>query len=115
VTASLCNSSYDTKIGVFDGSCASLNCIGGNDDNSAACGSGGQSEFSWGAVTGEDYYILVHGWNSNAGNYTLDLTCAAVTSPSVPTLSEWGLIILALLLMTFGTLHLIKRESNKTA
>jgi len=33
----------------------------------------------------------------------------------VPTLSQWGLIILALLLMTFGTLQLIKRESEQTA
>ncbi|MFK7907358.1 MAG: IPTL-CTERM sorting domain-containing protein, partial [Chitinophagales bacterium] len=34
---------------------------------------------------------------------------------SIPTLSQWGLIILALSLMTFGTLHLINRESGKTA
>ncbi|MFK7908828.1 MAG: IPTL-CTERM sorting domain-containing protein [Chitinophagales bacterium] len=31
----------------------------------------------------------------------------------VPTLSEWGLIILALLFMTFGTLYLIQPQFNK--
>jgi len=32
----------------------------------------------------------------------------ASTSASIPTLSEWGLIVLALLLMTFGTLALLQ-------
>ncbi len=36
------------------------------------------------------------------------------SSPSdVPTLSEWGLIILALLLMTFGTLYLVQPKWRK--
>ncbi len=35
-------------------------------------------------------------------------------APDVPTLSEWGLILLALLLMTFGTLYLV-RENREQA
>ncbi len=37
----------------------------------------------------------------------------AVTSNSIPTLSEWGLIILALLLMTLGTLVLVQPNWRK--
>ena len=32
--------------------------------------------------------------------------------PSVPTMSEWGLLILALLLMTLGTVYLIQPNTN---
>jgi len=35
-------------------------------------------------------------------------TASIVQSGSIPTLSEWGLIVLALMLMTLGTLHLIQ-------
>ena len=35
VTASLCNSAFDTKIQVYQGSCGALTCVSGNDD---ACG-----------------------------------------------------------------------------
>ncbi|MGB0931150.1 MAG: IPTL-CTERM sorting domain-containing protein [Chitinophagales bacterium] len=34
-------------------------------------------------------------------------TASIVQSGSIPTLSEWGLIVLALMLMTFGTLYLV--------
>ena len=35
----------------------------------------------------------------------------ASSAASIPTLSEWGLIILALLLMTAGTLYLVQQPS----
>ena len=31
-TLSLCGSGYDTKIGIFSGTCAALVCVAGNDD-----------------------------------------------------------------------------------
>ncbi|MFK7905019.1 MAG: IPTL-CTERM sorting domain-containing protein, partial [Chitinophagales bacterium] len=39
-----------------------------------------------------------------------DLTAPPVvaSAPGVPTLSEWGLIVLALMLMTAGTLYLVQ-------
>ncbi|RZW55539.1 MAG: T9SS type A sorting domain-containing protein, partial [Flavobacteriaceae bacterium] len=70
VTASLCGSSYDTKISVYRGSCGSLVCEGGNDDS---CGL--QSEVTFDTETNNDYYILVHGFGSSSGDYTLNLTC----------------------------------------
>ena len=70
VTASLCGSDFDTKIGVFDGSCDALNCIGGNDD---FCGL--QSETTFSTEVGTDYFIYVTAFGSNTGDYTLSITC----------------------------------------
>ncbi len=70
VTLSLCNSSYDTKINVYTGSCGALSCIAGNDDR---CGL--QSEAVFVANAGVTYYILVSGFGSSAGSFSMDVTC----------------------------------------
>ena len=69
-TLSLCASSYDTKIGVFSGSCGSLTCVTGNDD---FCGLRSQVTFT--AAIGTTYYVLVTGFGSASGNYSLTRTC----------------------------------------
>ena len=71
VTLSLCGSSYDTKIGVFTGTCAALVCVAGNDD---FCGL--QSQVTFNTNAGFTYYILVTGFSSATGNFTLTRTCA---------------------------------------
>ena len=76
MTASLCNSSYDTRIWLLDGCGGSV--ITSNDD-----GCGSQSTITWVSVIGIDYKICVGGWSSNTGSYTLDVTC--VTPPPPPT------------------------------
>ncbi|MFK7907762.1 MAG: IPTL-CTERM sorting domain-containing protein [Chitinophagales bacterium] len=54
------------------------------------------------------------GANIGAGHYAINInaaqtgTVANACAPPVPTLSEWGLIILALLLLTLGTLYLLQ-------
>ena len=71
ITASLCGSSYDTKIWVFTGSCTgTLNCVVGNDD---FCGL--QSEVTFPSTPGTEYLIVVGGWGSSTGNYSLALSC----------------------------------------
>ena len=70
-TVSLCGSSYDTKIGVFTGSCGSFTCIGANDD---FCGL--QSEVSFTSVLGTEYIVYVSGFSTNTGNFTLSVSCA---------------------------------------
>lgn len=70
VTASLCGSSYDTKIGVVSGSCGSFTCVAGNDD---LCGL--QSQVSFLANTGVNYYIYVTGYLANEGDFTLAISC----------------------------------------
>lgn len=77
VTASLCGSGYDTKIGVFSGSCGALVCVVGNDD---FCGL--QSQVTFPSVVGTTYNILVTGFSTNAGSFTLNVTCA--NPPTAP-------------------------------
>jgi hypothetical protein len=77
ITASLCGSSYDTKIRVYSGTCGSLVCTVGNDD---FCGL--QSEVTWASTAGVTYYILVHGYGGSQGAYTLTMTCAAPPPPT---------------------------------
>lgn len=83
--ASLCNSLFDTKIGIFTGSCGELECLIGNDDDTGTngagiCGGGTVSSVSWIGVEGETYYIYVTGYLSNAGAYELTVDCTPVTS-----------------------------------
>lgn len=73
ITASLCGSSYDTAIRVYSGTCAALTCVTGNGD---FCGL--QSQVTWTSTAGVIYWILVHGFGTFEGPYTLAITCAAV-------------------------------------
>ena len=78
VRASLCGSTFDSQIRIFSGSCGvGLVCVAGNDDNFTACASSA-SEVEFSAVAGTQYWILVHGWSSAVGNFTLNLTCNVV-------------------------------------
>lgn len=79
-TLSLCGSAFDTKIGVFSGTCGTLTCVTSNDD---FCGL--QSQVTFSANVGTTYYVLVTAFSTNSGNYTLARTCipacAGVPSP----------------------------------
>ena len=69
ITASLCGSTYDTKMSVFSGECGALTCEGNNDDS---CGL--QSQVVWGSVDGVEYRVLVHGYGSNTGAFQLGIS-----------------------------------------
>ena len=71
-TLSLCGSGYDTKIGVFSGSCGALTCITGNDD---FLGCGLQSQVTVTTTIGTTYYVLVTGFGAGSGAFTLARTC----------------------------------------
>lgn len=83
VTATLCPSAFDTRIRVYSGTCASLQCVAGNDDGCAS-----RSQVTWSSQTGYNYFILVHGFGTAVGPFNLSLTCAApaplcyVTTPT---------------------------------
>ncbi|MFH1320449.1 MAG: T9SS type A sorting domain-containing protein, partial [Bacteroidota bacterium] len=86
ITVSTCDSAaYDTKIGIYDGSCGSLNCVAGNDDGTGC--SGYTSEVSFVSVSGTTYYILVHGYETASGDFNLTITCAAACALSTTTMS----------------------------
>ncbi|MEC8935132.1 MAG: thrombospondin type 3 repeat-containing protein, partial [Planctomycetota bacterium] len=72
MSASLCGSTYDTKLSVYTGECGAVTCLQGNDDS---CGL--QSVVDWVGETGVTYYILVHGFSSSSGNFTLNVTAEA--------------------------------------
>jgi hypothetical protein len=94
------SSNYDTKLHVFtmDGG-GGLNCVTGNDD---VCGL--QSEVVWDGVLGEKYFILVSGFGGATGAF--DLTLSGIggvpETADIPTLSTWGLGILAVMLGLVG-------------
>ena len=84
VILTLCDAGtdFDTKLRVFTGSPSALTCLTGNDDNSACTTGPGvagfKSRVEFCTTVGTDYYVLVHGFGSAEGNFTLVSTCAAV-------------------------------------
>ena len=78
LTASLCGSSFDTRIRVFSGTCASLTCEAGNEDFCST-----QSQATWTGTGGTTYYILVYGATGAGGSFTLNLT-EVESVPPVP-------------------------------
>ncbi len=77
VTLSLCDNggsaNYDSKIRVFSGSCGALTCVTGDDDGCT----GTTSLVNFATAVGETYYVLVHGFNTNAGDFAMAVTCVA--------------------------------------
>ncbi len=72
ITVSLCGSAYDTKVGVFSGSCGALVCVAGNDDFCSL-----QSQVTFSSAAGTTYYVLVTGFSTASGSFTMNVTCAA--------------------------------------
>lgn len=78
-TFDLCTTDYDSKINVFSGECDNLTCLGGNDDSFANCGAGGASFLGNVLLPdGEIIYVLVQGFSSNTGDFTLTIECEEV-------------------------------------
>jgi len=75
MTATTCAdyTNYDTKISIYCNTCEEIVCVGGNDDNCALPNHGLNSTFSWCSDPTETYFILVHGYSSNTGDFQLDV------------------------------------------
>jgi hypothetical protein len=78
MTATTCSAltNYDTKVTVWSGACAAPVCVDGNDDDFTCTFNTLQSTVTWPSVVGETYYIMVHGFSSNTGDFELTLDCA---------------------------------------
>ncbi|MEL6811917.1 MAG: T9SS type A sorting domain-containing protein [Bacteroidota bacterium] len=76
---SLCDggTDYDSKLTVYSGDCGTLVCVGDNDDT---CGL--QSEVAFQGDGSTTYYILVHGFGSATGNFSLNVSCTPVPPPN---------------------------------
>ncbi|MEH6535917.1 MAG: T9SS type A sorting domain-containing protein [Psychroserpens sp.] len=84
VTITTCDAatSYDTKLTVYAGSCAGLTCVVGNDDDSSCGTSIFQSTVTFSADAGTTYLILVHGFGTATGDFTLSTSCIEITPPT---------------------------------
>jgi predicted RNA-binding protein with TRAM domain len=67
-TISLCGSSYDTKLAVYEGTCGALVSLACNDD---ACSV--QSEVEVPVTAGNTYYVEIGGYQSNTGDGILNI------------------------------------------
>jgi hypothetical protein len=83
VTVSLCGSSFDTFLRIFD-VCGGEE-IASNDDNFAACGPGNNSQLTFTSDGATTYIIVVEGFGSNSGDYNLEVTCVPPPTCPVPT------------------------------
>lgn len=79
MTVSLCATAWDSKISVFRGTCTTLTCVGGNDDNGPSC-TGTAASYSFPTIVGASYYILVHGFSTQS-MFAMSLTCAPPPPP----------------------------------
>lgn len=77
ITLSTCDSSnFDTKLNVLTGTCGTLTCLTGNDDNAACTGRTSRSEVKFRTAVGTTYYVVVSGLTTATGNFGLRITCA---------------------------------------
>jgi len=80
ITVSTCGTiNYDTRLSVYEGDCGALTCIASNDDDLDCENFTATSHFP--STTGTDYYILVHGFEGDSGEFDLALTCGPVCAP----------------------------------
>ena len=66
--------SYDTKISVYSGSCGALSCVTINDDVVGTPDF--HSKVAWVAQAGQPYFILVHGFGTGTGTFSLNVTAS---------------------------------------
>ena len=82
ISLSTCNDAdFDTSLSVFIGSCnTGLSCLAGNDDGNNCFGFTSQVEFN--SILNEEYYILVHTFETETGIF--DLTVSSTPTNPQP-------------------------------
>jgi len=60
----------------------------GNGVDPTACITYGDFDATWTSSTGGDYFIVVDGYNGDAGSFALELTCPTEPAPSTPVTAE---------------------------
>ena len=97
----LCNSDFDTKIGLFSGACNNISCIKGNDDDNALNGlnvcnesihssiglSSDEIENQYPGQVTSKIWIYISGYSSSRGVFEMEITS---TKPScTPNINIW--------------------------
>ncbi len=67
---------YDSKISVYTGTCGALTCVTMNDDILANF----HSKVGWQAVAGQQYLVMVHGFGTATGTFSLNVTASPTPS-----------------------------------
>lgn len=77
ITLSTCaaGTNFDTKLNVYSGTCTSLVCVTGNDNDPSCSAALGASTLSFNSASGTQYYVLVSGNSGAAGNFDLSIIC----------------------------------------
>jgi hypothetical protein len=78
VRLSLCDSFFDTTVAVYTGTCGSLTEVDCNDDS---CGL--QSELTFNAQPGQEYFIRVGGFDGEQGTGSMVISSGIITGPVV--------------------------------
>ncbi|MDB4655476.1 PKD domain-containing protein [Flavobacteriales bacterium] len=77
ITVTTCDAAdFDTKIGIFTGTCGALTCVAGNDDD-FDCTGATSTVADVSTVSGETYYFYVTGFLTQTGTFDITLTCVA--------------------------------------
>ncbi|MEZ4791381.1 MAG: T9SS type A sorting domain-containing protein [Flavobacteriales bacterium] len=71
MTIDLSGSSFDTRLAVYTGTCGSLTCVDGDDDD----GAGSTSLVTFAGSSSETYYVYVTGYSTNTGSVVMSITC----------------------------------------
>lgn len=79
IKLSTCGSETNTSIMVFEGTCASLTCIGGSDESPYCQYPGSYFEFN--ASLGKNYFIKIASPFGNGGAYILTVDCEEFCTP----------------------------------
>ena len=103
LTINTCDSDFDTLLAVYQGeSVSTLSEITSNDD-SAECANGTGSQVSFTVMAGQSYMIAIDGKNGATGNIDLRWNYAGqATSEEIPTLAEWGMIVMMVAMACIG-------------
>jgi hypothetical protein len=75
VTVSLCGSSYNSKLAVYEGAACPTSVGSAMDCDDDACAPSGPSSLSWEAIAGALYKVRVGGFQSATGSGTINVTC----------------------------------------
>lgn len=82
VSLSLCNSTFDTRVRVYTGTCGALVCVTGNEDSCTT-----QSQVGWCSMDTTVYYILIYG-NGEEGEFEMEITETQVLIPTITAIPD---------------------------
>ncbi|MBK7753070.1 MAG: hypothetical protein IPI41_10870 [Flavobacteriales bacterium] len=73
---------FDSRLTVYSGTCGSLTCVVGNDDDNTCVVSGLRSAVTFTAFAGTDYYIMVHSFGeATQAAFVMNMSCSPLCLP----------------------------------